>query len=152
MTTIFFTVSGLPKPAGSKRGFAIKKGGAYTGKVAVIDACKGSRDWKHDVKQAALTYIKGADFAPLTCPIEVDFVFIMPRPKCHYGTGKNESNLKSSAPFFPAGKPDVLKLSRGVEDALTGIIWKDDSQIVTEKLTKRYGAMPGVAIKISEAL
>ena len=42
--------------------------------------------------------------------------------------------------------PDVLKLARGVEDALTGIVWRDDAQIVNESLNKVVGAAaPGAA-------
>jgi len=33
----------------------------------------------------------------------------------------------------------VLKLARAVEDALTGVIWADDAQIVDEVIRKRYG-------------
>jgi Holliday junction resolvase RusA-like endonuclease len=36
-------------------------------------------------------------------------------------------------------RPDVLKLARAAEDALTGIVWRDDSQIVHETLAKVYG-------------
>jgi Holliday junction resolvase RusA-like endonuclease len=46
-------------------------------------------------------------------------------------------------------KPDVLKLARAVEDALTGILYRDDAQIVTEVLRKRYGDPPRVEIRLS---
>lgn len=148
MTPITFIVRGIPKPAGSKRGWAIKKGGAYTGRVAIMDACKGSKDWKQDVKQAALA---SAPEALLAGPLIVLFNFLLPRPKGHYGTGKNASVLKLSAPKFPTGKPDVLKLARGVEDALTQVIWGDDAQIVSEIIAKNYSPFPGVEITIREA-
>jgi Holliday junction resolvase RusA-like endonuclease len=35
-----------------------------------------------------------------------------------------------------------------VEDALTGIVWEDDSQIIDERLTKRYGTPAGVLIVV----
>lgn len=148
MTPITFIVRGIPKPAGSKRGFAIKKGGAYTGRVAIMDACKGSKDWKQDVKQAALAV---APEVRLMGPLAVEFAFTVSRPKGHYGSGKNSAVLKPTAPRYPTVKPDVLKLARGVEDALTGIIWGDDAQIVSEHLTKNYGPFPGVEITICTA-
>jgi Holliday junction resolvase RusA-like endonuclease len=58
--------------------------------------------------------------------------------------------LKASAPIAPPVKPDVLKLARAVEDAMSGIIYKDDAQIVTERLCDRYGILPGVAIQVEE--
>lgn len=142
---IAFFVQGIPKPAGSKRGFAIKKGGQYTGRVVISDACKGSRDWKTDVSRAAQNEYQGDLW---DCPITLTLTFYMPRPRSHLRTN---GQLKDNAPKTPTTRPDVLKLARGVEDALTSIIWKDDSLIVNEHLHKRYGERPGVQIEIREA-
>lgn len=126
-----FFVAGIPKPAGSKRGFYIAK----IKRVVITDDCKTSRDWKTDVKHEAQRQYDG----PLwTCPIRLELTFIMPRPASHYRTGKNAHMLRDSAPERPTSKPDVLKLARGVEDALTKIIWEDDAQIVDEELNKFY--------------
>jgi Holliday junction resolvase RusA-like endonuclease len=70
--------------------------------------------------------------------VVAQFLFVRPRPKAHYGTGRNERMLKDSAPAAPATTPDVLKLARAVEDALTGVVYIDDSQIVDEVIAKRY--------------
>jgi crossover junction endodeoxyribonuclease RusA len=140
---ISFFVSGVAKPAGSKRGFFIPK----INRVVIVDANPNSKDWKTDVKHAASEHYKG----PLIeTPIILKLTFFIVRPKGHFRTGKNSNILRDSAPAFPTSKPDVLKLARGVEDALTGIIYKDDSLIVTEHLYKRYCEQPGVQIEISE--
>jgi Holliday junction resolvase RusA-like endonuclease len=70
--------------------------------------------------------------------IEATFVFVRQRPKAHYGTGKNERQLKDSAPAAPGSIPDGLKLARAVEDALKGVVYTDDSLIVTHHIGKRY--------------
>lgn len=140
---ISFFVAGLPKPAGSKRGFFIPK----LNRVAIVDACKGSKDWKVDVKHEAQAKYSGD---PWDCPIALRLTFFMPRPKGHFRTGKHASMLRNSAPFYPLTKPDVLKLARGVEDALTGIIYKDDCLIVEEHLFKKYAHQPGVAVELTE--
>lgn len=140
-------VEGVAKPAGSKRSFAIKKGGVYTGKTATVDANPNSRDWKHDVKCAALDVYDGD---PLTCPLRIEIIFTMPRPKSHFRTGKNASALKLEAPDLHKSRPDATKLLRGVEDALTGVIWKDDAQISTQTVKKRYGIRAGAQITIRE--
>ena len=142
---ISFFVAGIPKPAGSKRGFFIPK----LKRVVITDACKGSKDWKTDVKHAAQECYGGELLAG---PLEVTLTFHVERPTGHFRTGKNSVALRDSAPQFPTTRPDVLKLARAVEDALTKIIWKDDSQIVTERLRKRYSARPGVQIDIMEAI
>jgi crossover junction endodeoxyribonuclease RusA len=139
---IDFFVSGVPKPAGSKTAFVNK----HTGKAIVTDACKTSKDWKSLVAYTAREYYKGE---LLTGPVIVTMTFYQTRPACHYGSGKNAAVLKPSAPTWPTGKPDVLKLTRAVEDACTGILWKDDSQIVDERIIKRYGDKPGVKIQVT---
>jgi Holliday junction resolvase RusA-like endonuclease len=144
---ISFFVAGIAKPAGSKRAFVLKKGGVYTGRAVVTDDCKKSKDWKTDVKRAAIHHYRGDLW---TCPISLTLRFIVTRPKGHYGTGKNAHLLRDSAPPFPLSKPDTTKLVRGVEDALTSIVWKDDAQVVTQRATKRYGDAPGVQVIIRE--
>jgi hypothetical protein len=68
-----------------------------------------------------------------------------------YGTGRNANVLKDWAKDAkPTAKPDLLKLGRAVEDAMSGIIYRDDSQIVEEALLKHYGDKPGVDIIIEK--
>lgn len=138
--SISFFVQGIAKPAGSKRGFFIPK----LKRVVITDACKGSKDWKTDVKHAAQAAYQGA---LIDKPLHVSFRFQVLRPKGHF---RSNGDVKPSAPAYPTVKPDVLKLARGVEDALTGIIWKDDSLIVSEHLSKVYAPVPGVHIEITE--
>lgn len=45
-------------------------------------------------------------------------------------------------------RPDVSKLIRATEDALTGIVYLDDAQIVEEHAYKFYGMPERVEIKI----
>jgi len=137
--TISFFVHGLPMPGGSKKGFVTK-----TGRVAIVDAAE-NKTWRGDVKRAAL---EAYHDDPLGCPLEVTFIFFTLRPKGHYGEGRNAKRLKPSAPLYPASKPDALKLARSTEDALTGIIWKDDCLTVDLKIAKRYGPRPGCQIII----
>lgn len=143
MPPISFFVAGIPKPAGSKRGFYIKS----LNRVVITDANPNSKDWKSDVKAEAIAAYSGE---PLTCPLAVRFDFVIARPKGHFRTGANSAMLRNSAPVYPTTKPDLLKLARGVEDAMTGIIYKDDALIVSEHIHKRYGPTPGVQITITE--
>lgn len=143
VTTFQLTVIGAAQPAGSKRAFVNKK----TGRAAVVDANPKSKDWKGEVaKRAGEVWTDEL----LHGPLEVTFTFYRPRPASHYGTGRNAGKVKGSAPRFPTTRPDVLKLARGVEDALTGVIWRDDAQIVTETLLKQWGNPPRVEIEIEE--
>lgn len=42
----------------------------------------------------------------------------------------------------------MLKLARAAEDALTGILWRDDAQICDEVIRKRYGEPARVEIEV----
>jgi Holliday junction resolvase RusA-like endonuclease len=142
-----FFVLGLPRTAGSKRAFAIRKNGQPTGKIAVVDDCKESREWKNNVANEAAIALRGDQFVG---PVKLSATFVLPRPKSHFRTGKNASQLRDSAPPFPITKPDLLKLTRAVEDALTGIVWRDDSQVAEQTLRKTYGQPPGCSITVTE--
>jgi Holliday junction resolvase RusA-like endonuclease len=134
MDAINFIVYGDAKPAGSKRAFALRKNGVLTGRVAVTDANPKSKNWKQEVAHAARQAYSGE---LLDGPLCVSMRFYRVRPKGHYGaTGLNSKGRSSKA---PTSKPDVLKLARGVEDACTGIVWRDDAQIVSELISKDWG-------------
>lgn len=148
-----FTVHGTAQTAGSKRAFVprdkktgkpFERGGRIV--TSVVDDNAKSKDWKRTVAQVA-GELWGAKLL-LTGPLVLKLTFYMVRPKNQYGSGRNSNVLKASAPAFPIGKPDVLKLARAVEDALSGVIYQDDAQIVHEVLGKRYGDRVGVLIEI----
>ena len=130
--SVSFTVYGIAAPAGSKRGFIHKQ----SGRVIITDDAKRSRPWKAQVSDAAAEAMRGADL--LTGPLLLELTFWMPRPKGHYGTGRNAAVVKTGAPKAPTVKPDLLKLARAVEDALTGVCYLDDAQITCETLQKAY--------------
>jgi Holliday junction resolvase RusA-like endonuclease len=123
-----FTVYGIAQPAGSKRAFYNKS----AGRVIVTDDNKRARPWKAEVADAAQAVVDGELLAG---PLSLELTFVVPRPKGHYGA----NGVLPSAPSHPIVRPDVLKLARGVEDACTGIVWRDDAQIVIETLRKEYG-------------
>jgi len=135
------TVYGKASPAGSKTAGVSKSGKPY-----VRDSSKGSYEWKKSVAREAAAAMNGAPL--FTEALKVSLTFFVPRPKGHFGSGKNANVLKASAPEFPTTKPDVLKLARAVEDGLTGIAYRDDSQIVVEHIRKCYGEPSRVEIEI----
>jgi Holliday junction resolvase RusA-like endonuclease len=143
--SVVFRVAGVPKPGGSKTAFYNKK----LGRSMIVDACKGNKTWRQDVKYSFLE--KYPQFKVTESDLSLSIIFLMPRPKCHYGSGKNADKLKESAPPFPAKKPDITKLIRSTEDALTGVLWKDDAQIVSQAASKVWAEkdeQPGAIITV----
>jgi Holliday junction resolvase RusA-like endonuclease len=133
-------VRGKPQPAGSKSAFV------RAGRAVVVDANPKSRPWKDQVAQAAADLMAGR--ALLEGPLEVEMRFYITRPQSHYGS--KGLNAKGRAHPRPVTRPDLLKWARGCEDALTSVVWRDDSQIVTEVLSKHYGEVPRAVVVIRQ--
>lgn len=154
--TIVFTVviEGQAAPCGSKRSYVPtdSDGQPYrskkTGQIIVntVDANPKAKGWQAHVRNAA--YRAWGAKKPLDVPLFVQAIFYRERPGCHYGTGRNSEVMKASADAFPTGPADVLKLMRGVEDALSDLVYRDDALIVDEVLSKRYGSPARVEIRI----
>ena len=142
---ITFFVPGIPAPGGSKRAVA-----GRNGKALLIDDCKRNKPWRDSVASAGIEAMDGNP--PMEGPLSVQWVFLLPRPKHHFGTGRRAGILKPSAPRYHASKPDITKLIRSAEDALTHIAWTDDAAIAEQTAVKRYtstGESPGVMVEVS---
>lgn len=129
-----FRVSGLPRPQGSVRAFATGKG-----RSAIVTADNPHlRDWRALVSLAAAEAMTGQ--APMTGPLGIACRFYLPRPK-----------RAKAGEIWPATRPDLDKLLRGMLDALTAIVWTDDSQVARAYAEKRYAAgWTGVEVTITE--
>lgn len=133
--TITFVVYGEAKPAGSKR---------HIGGGRIVDANPGAKEWKRQVAQAAGEHMNGGEL--LRGAVYASFVFYVARPKGHYRTN---GEVRASAPRYPTTRPDTTKLVRNAEDALTGIIVADDSQIVSQHARKEYGEPARLEITVT---
>lgn len=156
-----FIVPGSAKPKGS-----VVKGrwGGYH------DTAKGIGDWLDSVSTQARAAMnsrwrRNQKMQPAIAPMFDEAVmlradFVMPAPKTFtppvWLKGQNlfwRTLFRDGTPPH-VKKPDVSKLLRGIEDAMTGIVWQDDSQVVGADVTKRYaheGETPGVLIMVSTA-
>lgn len=87
--------------------------------------------WSDRISAEAREY----DGEPMSGAVEMRLTFYLPRPK----TVKRR---------YPTVKPDIDKLARAVQDALNGIVYRDDAQVVSLSVHKRYcGAQPsGVVV------
>ena len=124
---------------------------SYQGRIT--HAGKYTKQWMD-----AVTWMVSKEVARMCLwlgPAKLTLTFYRDRPKGHFKTKKGAltSEIKDSAPIYPTTRPDLTKLVRAVEDALTGVIWKDDSQVIEQANFKRYadaGQKPGVLIQCEE--
>lgn len=149
-----FVALGRAQPAGSKKAIPIYRGTGtarrFTGRAAVVDDAKRSKPWRAVVAAAAVdafTVVGNAD-GLLDGPLALEVDFYVARPRGHYGTGRNARQLRPSAPTYPAVRPDLTKLLRALEDALTGIVWRDDAQVVTQTARKWYGVPERAEVRV----
>ena len=120
---VVIKVYGLPAPQGSKSFKGMRGGHAI-----MVESSKKVRPWRQDVKAAAEVVRAGAD--PLDCPLRLHMVFTLPKP----------ASAPKRRKTWPMRTPDLSKLARSTEDALTDAgIWKDDARVVEYGLlAKRY--------------
>lgn len=144
---VMFWVPGRPQPAGSKRAFPIRRKTGAMG-VAVTDDNPATKGWQAVVLWEAAGAMDSAGAEMFAGPLGLAVTFTLRRPKGHFGSGRNADKLRDSAPRWPIVKPDATKLLRAVEDAMSGVVWRDDAQVVEQMASKVYGSPEGAQIAV----
>lgn len=135
---LFFTFDIEPTPQLRPRA------SARGGRVRVYDPPK-VHQFKNLLHGLALTQYKRP---PLMGALEVDLIFYRPVQR---SLSKTESARRLSNESKPIVKPDVDNYVKATLDALTGVLWHDDSQIVKLVSEKRYGETGKIIISVKPA-
>lgn len=135
-----FTIPGEPCAQGRPRFSTI---GGY---VKAIDPAK-SRNQKAFVKYLATTAAKQQGWTYTDLPLYVEIIAYMGIPK---SKPKKWRTAAIRGQERPTKKPDVDNLFKLVTDALSGIIYADDKQIVSCRVQKWYSTEPHTDVKIIE--
>lgn len=156
---IQLTVLGDPQPQGSKN--VSRSGHTYEQNAVKL------RPWRQAVAQEAALAMRiynspqtsatrspwypkpDGHMKPLSGPVSVTISFYFRRPKGHYGTGRNEGVVKANAPLWKTTAPDSDKLARAALDSLTGVVIRDDSQVVALHVRKMYDGTPRAEISVA---
>lgn len=136
MTSLSFQVHGEPIPQGSMRAF-LPKGWS---RPIITASNTRTKPWRQEIAGAALAAMEKdlLDCAGKNVPFRLVVTFRFQKPK----------SVKKTV-LEKVTKPDTDKLIRSVLDALTGIVWTDDSQVVEILARKQFG-QPGAEIGIEE--
>ena len=145
MRVFSFTVVGVAQTQGSTRAF-IPKG--WKRAIITNDNPK-TKGWRQTIANcAALEFLRGEQGGRFFAgPVELEVVFYLPRPK----TLLTKKLAGVDVPHTK--KPDTDKLARACKDALSKVIWHDDSQVTDLIARKRYcgvGEHPRAVITVRE--
>lgn len=125
--SVRFTVYGSAQPKGSARAL-VPKG---WNRAVVTSANPKLKGWEQTVRERLTQVLadtpRGDVEALFEGPVLVSMEFHLPRPK----------SLPKRVTLHTK-KPDVDKLARGTVDALNGVLFRDDSQVVEVRARKVY--------------
>lgn len=129
---ITFTVYGIPQTKGSTRMWK-----APNMKFPVItNMNKKNKPWSQTV--SAMAQEHRLEGCPYEGPIKLSLIFRMPIPK----------SLPKRTPSFMVKAPDLDKMVRSIKDSLSGVLYRDDRQVVCVEAHKIYGTEPGVIVRV----
>lgn len=86
---------------------------------------------------------------PAKTPLRVNILAFCPIPKS--ATKRTRQGMEAGE-IYPTVKPDWDNVGKIVCDALNGIAYHDDAQVVSANVYKRYGVEPMVCCVISDEL
>lgn len=139
---IEIVVYGMPAPQGSKRFLGLK-----SGKGILVESSKAVKPWRQAVAYAAREKLTSLGLeSGLHGPVIAEMIFTLHKP---WSAPKRKR-------IWPDRRPDLSKLIRATEDALTDAgAWDDDARVVRLVAEKIYSGecagslnTPGARIRI----
>ena len=137
MFVITFSVDGIPVAKGRPRF-------ARMGNFVRTYTPEKTATWEDTVRQTAIKAMGPTEI--LETPVTMALYFRLPMPQS-WSKNRKEAALKGLE--APTKKPDWDNLGKAVSDALNGVVYKDDSLVVSAHVKKVYSAVPGVDIYVS---
>lgn len=135
-------VPGIPQTKGSTRAFVPK---GWTRPIITNDNAK-AKGWQQLISQRAAAALETSNQQPFADgPVLLDVWFYFPRPQ------KFLTKKYAALDVAHTTKPDSDKCLRVVKDALSRVVYRDDSCVVDAYVHKRYcaaGELPRAEITV----
>jgi Holliday junction resolvase RusA-like endonuclease len=106
-----------------------------------------TRNYESLIKEAAIEAMGSSE--PLETAVTLYLYIRAPIPK---SLPKKRIEACLNGLEKPIKKPDASNVLKSVEDAMNGVVYKDDSQIVNIHVSKVYSSVSGVDVCIKECL
>jgi Holliday junction resolvase RusA-like endonuclease len=140
MMMIVFTVDGKPQGKGRPR---FRRAGEY---VRTYTDSK-TLGYEATIRQSATTAIGSS--RPLEGPVSVDLYVRVPVPTSH---SKKRREACIAGAERPTKKPDIDNVVKAYLDAMNGVIYLDDTQVVRVSAKKVYSSVAGVDVCVREEI
>lgn len=127
------TVPGVAQPKDRARGHG-------AGRPHTTQRTRSAEEWlrAHAIEQIGQPCLEGA--------LALAVAIVLPVPPSWPAKRRSEA-LAGAA--WPIGRPDADNYLKLVCDALNGVAWRDDCQVVQASVAKRYGAEPMTTLVIT---
>lgn len=133
---ISFSIPGVPvgkgRPRFAKRGNFVQ---AYTPEKTA--------SYENLVKVKAEEAMQGKPIIEGAAGVSM-FLFVA--PPASWSQKKQRAALAGE--IHPTSKPDMDNVVKGIFDACNDIVWRDDKQVCSLTVVKRFAAMPGAVVEI----
>lgn len=133
---VAFTVPGKPvgkgRPRAARRGQHIQ---LYTPEKTV--------SYESTVALVAMQAMAGQPL--IIGPVEVVMRMVLPIPASWSNRKKDHA---VDGIVMPTTRPDMDNVVKGIFDAINGVVWNDDTQVVDLHVKKRYGLTPCVNVMV----
>jgi Holliday junction resolvase RusA-like endonuclease len=142
MEQVKFTAYVRPEPQGSMKAFIVKGKWGAKDRATITSDNKKMKPYREVVTLTAINALKDSGLqAPVAgkhVPVSLVLDFYLAKPP---SVPKKRTRM--------VVKPDLSKLVRSTEDAMTGILYVDDAQIVEESVRKHYGVPERVEVSMT---
>jgi len=100
-------------------------------------------NYENLVKYSAQQAMAGAALIEGACDVKL-------RIDCQIPASWSQKKQRAAAAgeIRPTSKPDADNVIKAVFDAMNGVVWKDDVQVVDIAVSKFYSLAPGVGVRV----
>lgn len=133
---IVFTVNGIPQGKGRPR---FRRAGNF---VQTYTDTK-TKTYEQHIRESAINAMGSG--SPLEGPVGVDLYIRLPVPQSH---SKTRRAMCLEGLERPLKKPDIDNVIKAYLDAMNGVVYADDTQVVRVSAKKTYSSVPGVDVCI----
>lgn len=131
---------GRPRAVGRKR--RDKSSGQLVGYTAHITPIK-TENYEKTVAAAGAQAMQGR--AVIAGPVLVEMKIVVTAAA---SWSKKKRAAALAGEVLPTKKPDIDNVEKALFDAMNGVVWVDDVQVVNVSKSKRFGETPGVTVRI----